>query len=138
MHVQGEMLATIAQWAEKQPRKVMDRLTKQAVRNHENIRLAGEGGAPEAVGSFAQTQGLEFQNKIGGYLQGVSPRLSRVQRKPTNYLTMLLYLGSGCWPSSLVLREGEQFRKFEGRAWVWGAVSTRRRVRSSSVYRERA
>jgi hypothetical protein len=70
MPVQSEMLATVAQWAEKQKPKIFERLTKQAVRNHENIRLAGEGGAPEAVGGFAQTQGLDMQNKIGGYLQG--------------------------------------------------------------------
>lgn len=73
MPVQSEMLATVAQWAEKQKPKIFERLTKQAVRNHENIRLAGEGGAPEAVGSFAQTQGLDMQNKIGGYLQGAIP-----------------------------------------------------------------
>lgn len=64
------MLATVAQWAEKQKGKIFDRLTKQSVRNHENVRLEGEGGAPEAVGGFAQTQGLDMQGKIGGYIQG--------------------------------------------------------------------
>ena len=50
---------------------VLQRLTKQAVREHRNIRGAGEGGAPAAQGTFAQHAGVEAQHDIQGYLHGV-------------------------------------------------------------------
>lgn len=52
-------------------REVLDRLTKDAVRNHRNIRLAGEGGASSAEGSFAQNAGHQAQHDIQGYVSQI-------------------------------------------------------------------
>ncbi|PPQ80232.1 hypothetical protein CVT26_012030 [Gymnopilus dilepis] len=71
--VQREMLQYMRDWISKVPNQhsVIQRLSKEAVRNHQNTRLAGEGGAPAADGSFAQTEAHNFQHAIGGYVQGI-------------------------------------------------------------------
>jgi hypothetical protein len=71
--VQGEMLAYMHQWVQglKNQHDVLRRLTKQAVRNHENIRQAGEGGPPETHGSYAHTQGIQMQHNIESYVSSV-------------------------------------------------------------------
>ncbi|KNZ72448.1 hypothetical protein J132_02959 [Termitomyces sp. J132] len=76
--VQREMLQEMNNWVNdlgKKKERIIRRLTKEAVRNHENVRLAGEGGAPVSQGSFAQAEGSEFQNTLLGYanqIPGVS------------------------------------------------------------------
>ncbi|KDR80036.1 hypothetical protein GALMADRAFT_242249 [Galerina marginata CBS 339.88] len=77
--VQREMMQLMKDWINKVPNQhsVLNRLTKNAVRNHENIRLAGEGGAPASQGSFAENQAHEFQHTLQGYAQGV-PGVSQV------------------------------------------------------------
>ncbi|KAG6873655.1 hypothetical protein C0995_012588 [Termitomyces sp. Mi166 len=76
--VQREMLQEMNNWVNDlghKKEKVIRRLTKEAVRNHENVRLAGEGGAPTSQGSFAQAEGQQFQQTLMGYanqIPGVS------------------------------------------------------------------
>ncbi|KAF9525082.1 heterokaryon incompatibility protein Het-C-domain-containing protein [Crepidotus variabilis] len=69
--VQREMLQLMKDWISKTKNQgsVLQRLTKQAVRNHENLRLAGEGGAPAAEGTYAAAQGHQFQNQLLGQAQ---------------------------------------------------------------------
>ena len=71
--VQREMMQCMKDWINKVPNQhsVIQRLTKNAVRNHENIRLAAEGGAPASQGSFADGQAHQFQQKIQGYASGI-------------------------------------------------------------------
>ncbi|KAF8155752.1 heterokaryon incompatibility protein Het-C-domain-containing protein [Crassisporium funariophilum] len=71
--IQREMLQCMRDWIQKVPnqRSVLQRLGKNAVRNHENIRGAGEGGAPAAQGSFATGQAHQFQHSLQGYAQNV-------------------------------------------------------------------
>lgn len=63
----------------KNQKKVIQRLSKNAVRNHENIRLAGDGGAPAAQGSYAQAQGVQFQHTLQGYANQI-PGVSQAQQ----------------------------------------------------------
>ncbi|KAG6918406.1 hypothetical protein DXG01_014811 [Tephrocybe rancida] len=68
--VQREMLQEMTNWVNglgKRKEKILHRLTKAAVRAHENIRLAGEGGAAASQGSYAEAQGLEAQHALLGY-----------------------------------------------------------------------
>ena len=73
--IQVEMMQTLHNWfsSMRQDRQqtVLQRLTKQAVRDHKNIRLQGEGGQPEAVGSYAYNEGHAAQNALLGYAQGI-------------------------------------------------------------------
>lgn len=67
----------------------LDRLTKEAVRNHKNIRLSGEGGAPSADGSFGQNAGHQVQADIHGYIQSHVPgaqHLSSSSGGPGSYV----------------------------------------------------
>jgi hypothetical protein len=50
---------------------ILRRLSKNAVRNHENIRLAGEGGVPEAQGTQAYNYGQQAQHDLQGYLNQI-------------------------------------------------------------------
>lgn len=52
----------------KKEKSIFQRLNKQSVRNHENIRLAGEGGVSAAQGTFAESQAHEFQHTLQGYV----------------------------------------------------------------------
>ncbi|KAK7041417.1 hypothetical protein VNI00_009283 [Paramarasmius palmivorus] len=72
--VQREMLQAIRTWVDglgNRRNEIIRRLNKQNVRNHENIRLAGEGGQAEAVGSYAHNQGLAAQAGIQGYIHQI-------------------------------------------------------------------
>ncbi|ESK92001.1 heterokaryon incompatibility protein het-c [Moniliophthora roreri MCA 2997] len=72
--VQREMLQTMRTWVDSlgnRRNEVIRRLSKQCVRNHENIRLAGEGGQVEAVGTYAHTQGLQAQAGLQNYLHQI-------------------------------------------------------------------
>ncbi|KAJ3563144.1 hypothetical protein NP233_g9128 [Leucocoprinus birnbaumii] len=71
--IQREMLQVVRDWFNSLGHKqssVLSRLSKSAVRNHENIRLAGEGGAPASQGSFADSQAHAFQHSIAGSAWG--------------------------------------------------------------------
>ncbi|KAJ7740023.1 heterokaryon incompatibility protein HET-C [Mycena maculata] len=79
--IQREMMQYMGTWlnslgARKQ--SVLQRLTKNAVRNHENIRHAGEGGVSAAEGTLAANEAHALQHQIAGYAQGI-PGVSQAQ-----------------------------------------------------------
>ncbi|KAJ7064976.1 heterokaryon incompatibility protein Het-C-domain-containing protein [Mycena amicta] len=72
--IQREMMQYMRTWLDGlggRRQDVIQRLTKNAVRNHENVRHAGEGGKPEAEGTFAAGQAHQFQHYIQGQAQGI-------------------------------------------------------------------
>ncbi|KXN89330.1 hypothetical protein AN958_05828 [Leucoagaricus sp. SymC.cos] len=72
--IQREMLQVVRDWFQglgNKQHSVLSRLSKNAIRNHENTRLGGEGGAPAAQGTFAEAQGHHFQQVIAGYTSGI-------------------------------------------------------------------
>ncbi|XP_006463378.1 hypothetical protein AGABI2DRAFT_225120 [Agaricus bisporus var. bisporus H97] len=72
--IQRAMLQTVNEWVQglgKKQRSVLSRLDKNSVREHQNVRAAGEGGAAPAQGSYAQTQGVGVQHTIAGYAQNI-------------------------------------------------------------------
>lgn len=57
---------------EKRKKSTLERLRKEAVRDHKNVRLAGEGGVGEAEGSIGQNYGHQAQATIQGYVQNLT------------------------------------------------------------------
>lgn len=53
-------------------KSILDRLRKESVRDHKNIRLSGEGGAGGAEGNIGQSYGYQAQAAIQGYVQNVT------------------------------------------------------------------
>ena len=67
--IQRQMLEYMQTWVQSlghQQHEVIRRLSKEAVRNHENIRLGSTQAGP-AQGSQAQQAGVQAQHKIYGY-----------------------------------------------------------------------
>ncbi|KAF8649338.1 hypothetical protein AX16_005873 [Volvariella volvacea WC 439] len=67
--VQQEMLQCVRTWYQglgSNQQSVLQRLTKDAVRNHQNVRLVGEGGPAAATGTYAANQAHQFQQNIAG------------------------------------------------------------------------
>ncbi|RDB30692.1 hypothetical protein Hypma_005902 [Hypsizygus marmoreus] len=80
--VQREMLQCLHDWVNKLGHKqhqTLARLNKNAVRNHENIRLAGDGGQPATEGTFAAQHGLQMQHTLQGYANQI-PGVTQVQQ----------------------------------------------------------
>ncbi|KAK7044758.1 heterokaryon incompatibility protein Het-C-domain-containing protein [Favolaschia claudopus] len=80
--IQREMMQYMHTWVNElggRKQTVIQRLTKNAVKNHENVRRAGEGGAPAAEGTFAANQAHQFQHNIAGYAQQHIPGASTAQ-----------------------------------------------------------
>ncbi|KAJ7634884.1 heterokaryon incompatibility protein HET-C [Roridomyces roridus] len=72
--IQREMMQYMQTWVNGlggRKQNVLQRLTKNAVRNHQNIRLSGEGGPAAAEGTFAAGEAHAFQHQIAGYAQGI-------------------------------------------------------------------
>ncbi|EGO03783.1 hypothetical protein SERLA73DRAFT_165377 [Serpula lacrymans var. lacrymans S7.3] len=72
--IQREMMQYMSSWVQElggRREEVLQRLTKERVRSHENIRLAGDGGIPAAQGSFAFNQGSQMQHTLQGYASQV-------------------------------------------------------------------
>ncbi|KAA1472452.1 Het-C-domain-containing protein [Dentipellis sp. KUC8613] len=72
--IQREMMGYVQSYVQglgAKQHEILRRLSKNAVRNHENIRLAGEGGAPASQGSYAANAGVEAQHDIQGYLGNI-------------------------------------------------------------------
>ncbi|KAJ7269830.1 heterokaryon incompatibility protein HET-C [Mycena rebaudengoi] len=70
--IQREMLQYMHTWVNGlggRKHSVLQRLSKNAVKNHENIRIAGEGGPPAAEGSVAANQAHSFQHSVQNYAQ---------------------------------------------------------------------
>ena len=67
------MLQTVRDWLSKSPNQqsVIERLNKESVRNHRNMRVAGEGGAPASQGSFAEQEGHQLQQAVMGHIPGI-------------------------------------------------------------------
>ena len=68
------MIQCVRDWHQKLGPKqleVVNRLGKDAVRNHKNIRLAGEGDVSAAEGTFAYNQGVQLQHNLQGYAQQI-------------------------------------------------------------------
>lgn len=79
--IQREMLQYMRSWVQGLGGKqhaTLQRLTKDAVRNHQNIRLAGDGGVSAAEGTYAYNQGQHVQHEVTSYVQGL-PGVSQVQ-----------------------------------------------------------
>ncbi|KAJ3735714.1 heterokaryon incompatibility protein Het-C-domain-containing protein [Lentinula guzmanii] len=79
--IQGEMLHYMQTWVQQLGPKqhaTLSRLTKNAVRNHENIRLAGDGGTAAAQGTYAYNQGIQAQNNLQGYVNQI-PGVAQAQ-----------------------------------------------------------
>ncbi|KAF8068741.1 heterokaryon incompatibility protein HET-C [Lyophyllum atratum] len=80
--VQREMLTCLSTWVQhlgKHQQKTLQRLSKAAVRSHENVRLAGDGGKPVGQGGYAQQQGVGLQQTLQGYA-GQIPGVAQVQQ----------------------------------------------------------
>lgn len=72
--IQGEMMSYMQKWAQglgHRQNEVLGRLTKDAVRNHKNIRLAGEGGTSAAEGTFAANAAHQTQHDVQGYVSQI-------------------------------------------------------------------
>jgi len=81
------MLAYMRTWVQglgNNQNSIIHRLGKQAVRNHENIRRSGEGGKPEAEGSYAYNQAIHVQNDIQGYVSSI-PIVGQAQQFVGNF-----------------------------------------------------
>ena len=80
--IQREMLGGLNTWLQSLSHKqgeIIARLSKQAVRDHKNVRLGGSGAtAPPSQGSFSANAGTQMQAGISNYLQGISG-VSQVQ-----------------------------------------------------------
>ncbi|KAI0819917.1 Het-C-domain-containing protein [Trametes gibbosa] len=85
--IQREMLQYMHRWVQElagQQHEVLRRLTKQAVRNHENIRLAASGGGGSSSSSggapqgYTHNAGVQAQHQLGGYINQV-PGMAQAQ-----------------------------------------------------------
>ncbi|KAJ7778275.1 heterokaryon incompatibility protein HET-C [Mycena metata] len=79
--LQREMMQYMHTWVNglgNRKQSILQRLTKNAVRNHENVRRGGEGGVAAAEGTFAASQAHQFQHQVTGYAQGI-PGVSQAQ-----------------------------------------------------------
>ncbi|KAJ7439335.1 heterokaryon incompatibility protein HET-C [Mycena latifolia] len=79
--IQREMMQYMHTWVNglgSRKHSVIQRLSKNAVRNHQNVRAAGEGGPAAAEGSFAANEAHQFQHHIQGYAQQI-PGVSQAQ-----------------------------------------------------------
>ncbi|KAI8976618.1 heterokaryon incompatibility protein Het-C-domain-containing protein [Trametes punicea] len=87
--IQRQMLDYMQRWVQglgAQQHEVLRRLTKDAVRNHQNIRLPGSSGASEPSG-YAHNAGVQAQHQLTGYISQV-PGLAQAQ-------SLMGKLGSG-------------------------------------------
>ncbi|KAF7360302.1 hypothetical protein MVEN_00759700 [Mycena venus] len=72
--IQREMMQYMHTWVNNlgaRKQSIIQRLSKNAVRNHENIRAAGEGGKPAAEG--------HFQHQVAGYATQHIPGAAQAQ-----------------------------------------------------------
>jgi Heterokaryon incompatibility protein Het-C len=78
--IQREMLAGMRVWLQSlgyKQSEILTRLSKQAVRNHQNVRPGGEGNASVSQGTFASNPGSQAQGSAGmGLVQGLYSQFS--------------------------------------------------------------
>lgn len=80
--IQREMMQYMQKWVQglgPKQHEILGRLSKDAVRNHRNIRLAGEGGPPAVEGSFAVNAAHQTQHDLQGYVNQIPVVGSAVQ-----------------------------------------------------------
>jgi hypothetical protein len=68
------MLGALNAWLQSLGHKqstILARLSKQAVRDHQNVRLGGEGNSPTSHGTFASNSGSQMHGNSPNYLQGI-------------------------------------------------------------------
>ncbi|GBE88758.1 Het-C-domain-containing protein [Sparassis crispa] len=73
--IQRDMMEYMRNWVQGlggRQREIVDRLSKDAVRNHRNVRGTGEGGSVTAQGTFAQNIGLQAQHDIIADVPGLA------------------------------------------------------------------
>ncbi|KDQ58757.1 hypothetical protein JAAARDRAFT_128374 [Jaapia argillacea MUCL 33604] len=71
--IQRQMLQFMRDWMSghgNQQHEIIRRLSKNAVRNHENMRLT-DSGKPPAQGSVGWNAGQAAQAQLGGFVQGI-------------------------------------------------------------------
>ncbi|KAF8518353.1 Het-C-domain-containing protein [Hysterangium stoloniferum] len=120
--VQREMMQYMQTWLSShggQQHNVIERLTKDAVRNHRNIRASGDSSGPAYVGGVGHNYGVEAQGKIQGYLNqvpGVSQATSLMntfgagkgdRREATDYPTNETYQSQAAGYAPSVATTGE-------------------------------
>ncbi|TBU22062.1 heterokaryon incompatibility protein HET-C [Dichomitus squalens] len=80
--IQREMLNYMHSWVQGlggQQHETLRRLTKQAVRNHENMRIGGHGSsATPQQGNYAQNAGIQAQHQLGSYVTQI-PGMAQAQ-----------------------------------------------------------
>ncbi|GJE94562.1 Het-C domain-containing protein [Phanerochaete sordida] len=72
--IQRDMLGYMQKWVQalgNKQNEILNRLTKESVRNHQNIRLSGQGGPSHAQGTYAQNAGVQAQHNLQGYVSQV-------------------------------------------------------------------
>ncbi|KAJ3487794.1 hypothetical protein NLI96_g3276 [Meripilus lineatus] len=72
--IQREMMDYMRKWVQglgSKQHSILNRLSKESVREHRNIRAAGEGGPASTEYSAAQQAGHEAQSDVAGYLNQV-------------------------------------------------------------------
>ncbi|PSR70573.1 hypothetical protein PHLCEN_2v13544 [Hermanssonia centrifuga] len=72
--IQSQMMEYMQKWVQglgNKQNEILHRLSKDSIRNHQNIRLGGEGGVAAAQGSYAQNAGLQTQHDIQGYVSQI-------------------------------------------------------------------
>ncbi len=80
--IQREMMEYMQKWVQglgHKQQEILGRLSKDSVRNHRNIRLAGEGGSPAAEGTFAVNAAHQAQHDIHGYASQIPVIGSAIQ-----------------------------------------------------------
>ena len=78
--IQREMLGGLSTWLQSlghQQSAILARLSKQAVRDHKNVRLGSEGGSPASQGTTSNA-GSQMQANTSGYSQGI-PGMAQAQ-----------------------------------------------------------
>ena len=79
--IQREMLDGIRSWLQTlghQQSAILARLSKEAVRDHKNVRFGSEGGVPASQGASTTNAGSQMQANTSGYLQGI-PGMAQAQ-----------------------------------------------------------
>ncbi|KAH8106508.1 Het-C-domain-containing protein [Phellopilus nigrolimitatus] len=79
--IQREMLQHMREWVQglgNKQHSILARLSKEAVRQHSNVRAGGEGGQASVQGSAAWNAGQDAQHQLQGYISNI-PGVAQTQ-----------------------------------------------------------
>ncbi|KAF9225961.1 Het-C-domain-containing protein [Gyrodon lividus] len=79
--IQTEMLEYMRTWGQslgEGRNEILRRLSRDAVRAHQNVRLSGEGGAPATQETYAYNQGVQVQQDVQGLVAQI-PGVAQAQ-----------------------------------------------------------